>query len=273
MLLISGVVVLSVFPIETIAQGNLLIMPRRVVFEGAKKSADIILGNTGIDTAKYVISMVQMRMKNDGTFEQITTPDSGQYFADKYIRFFPRTVSLAPDESQTVKMQLNKADKLAPGEYRSHIYFRAIPEQKALGETPPLKDSTQVSVRLKPVFGITIPVLIRVGPTSVKVTLSDLSLNMVNDSTTRIKMRFDRSGNISVYGDVTVNYISPLGKVSKVANAKGLAVYTPNTFRFFECNLDKLAGVDYHKGKLVVTYISQSELKTSKLAEAELQLH
>ena len=78
---------------EVMAQGNLLIMPRRVVFEGSKKSEDLTLVNTGRDTAKYVVSIVQMRMKEDGSFDEITQPDSGQYFADKYLRFFPRTVS------------------------------------------------------------------------------------------------------------------------------------------------------------------------------------
>ena len=273
MLFLLGLVILSVFPIESLAQGNLLIMPRRVVFEGAKKSADLILANTGADTAKYVVSIVQMRMKNDGSFEQITNPDSGQYFADKYIRFFPRTVSLAPNESQTVKMQLNKADKLAPGEYRSHIYFRSVPKQTALGEEASSKDTTQLSVKLVPIFGITIPVIVRVGETSVKITLSGLAVEMVNDSVTKIKMRFDRSGNISVYGDLMVDYISSQGKVSHVANVKGIAVYTPNIYRLFQCNLDKAPGVDYHKGKLLVTFTSQSELKPSKLAEAELPLH
>jgi P pilus assembly chaperone PapD len=272
-LFIPGLVLLTVFPGEIMAQGNLLIMPRRVVFEGSKKSADLTLANTGTDTAKYVVSIVQMRMKADGSFEQITAPDSGQLFADKYVRFFPRTVSLAPSESQTIKMQLNKADKLPAGEYRSHIYFRSVPKQTALGEEANPKDTTLVSIKMVPVFGITIPVIIRVGETSAKVTLSDVGLEMVNDTLPRINMKFTRTGNISVYGDITVDYISQQGKVIHVANVKGVAIYTPNTYRGFQCNLERSSGVDYHKGKLQITYISQSELKPSKLAEAEIQLH
>src|SRR5476651_1473462 len=75
----------------TKAQGNLIIMPRRVVFEGAKRTQELNLANTGKDTAKYVISVVEYRMKHDGNFELITQPDSGQNFADKNFRFFPRT--------------------------------------------------------------------------------------------------------------------------------------------------------------------------------------
>ena len=126
------------FSSKASAQGNLLIMPKRVVFEGSKRSEDLSLANIGKDTATYVISFVQFRMKDDGSFEKITDPDSAQNFSDKYLRFFPRTVTLAPNESQTVKVQVTKKDELKPGEYRSHLYFRAIPKQPPLGEKDPL---------------------------------------------------------------------------------------------------------------------------------------
>ena len=67
-------------------------------------------------------------------------PDSGQQFADKYLRFFPRRVTLAPNESQMVKLQMVKTNELQPGEYRSHLYFRAVPKEQPLGESDPKKD-------------------------------------------------------------------------------------------------------------------------------------
>jgi P pilus assembly chaperone PapD len=271
--LFIGTVVTSIFsPQEGMAQGNLLILPRRVVFEGSKKSQELTLANTGADTAKYVVSFVQLRMKEDGAVELITTPDSGQYFSDQYFRFYPRAVTLAPGTSQVVKMQLTKNSKMEPGEYRSHLYFRSVPKDTPLGQDPALKDSSAVTVKLTPIFGITIPAIIRVGECSAKVTLGDLSVNMANDTLTTVKMKFTRSGNISVYGDIAVDYISPAGKTTRVANAKGVAVYTPNTIRTFQCNLDKKEGIDYHKGKLHVTFSAPEDVKASKLAEAELVL-
>lgn len=272
-LLVTGLILLSLFSAkEGTAQGNLLIMPRRVVFEGSKKSQELTLANTGTDTAKYVVSILQMRMKEDGSFEQITAPDSGQLFADKYFRFFPRTVKLPPNQSQVVKMQLVKSAKMASGEYRSHIYFRSVPKDVPLGEEAGQKDTTAVSVRLTPIFGITIPAIIRVGECSAKLSLTDIVFDMYNDSVPRLQMNFIRSGNISVYGDITVNHTSPAGKVTKVAIVKGVAVYTPNILRKFQCNLDKTLGVDYHKGKLKIIYSTPDDVKASKIAEAELLL-
>ncbi|MFA6127959.1 MAG: hypothetical protein WC699_11680 [Bacteroidales bacterium] len=260
------------FSADLMAQGNLLITPRRVVFEGAKKNEELNLANTGSDTATFNVSMVQYRMKEDGAFEEIKEPDPGQFFADKNIRFFPRTVTLAPNESQVVKMQLFRTNELTPGEYRSHIYFRAVPKTTALGAEEVAKDTTTLSVKLVPIFGITIPVIIRVGENSTKVSLSDLNFEIVNDTIPRLNLAFNRTGNMSVYGDIDVFYIPPTGRGQQVGTLRGVAVYTPNPMRRIKMDLVRAQGVDYHTGKLQVTYSAQAEDKKGKFAEAELIL-
>ena len=253
------------------AQGNLLITPRRVVFEGAKRSQELNLANTGSDTAKYNVSIIEYRMNEDGSFTQITTPDEGQNFADKYIRFFPRSVTLAPNEAQVVKMQLIRTNELQPGEYRSHIYFRAVPKQTALGTIEKPKDSTAIGVKLVPIFGITIPVIIHSGESTMKVTLSDLKLEILNDTVPRLQFTFNRTGNMSVYGDILVEHISPHGVKTQVGIVKGIAVYTPNALRKFQMNLDNKAKADYRNGTLKITFSSQ-DTKSEKYTEAELKL-
>lgn len=113
--------VLSILPSAAFAQGDLLITPRRVVFEGSKQSQELTLANTGRDTARYNVSFVQYRMNENGSFEQIEEPDSGQYFADKYLRFFPRSVTLAPGESQVVRMQFRRMPDMKPADRKSVV--------------------------------------------------------------------------------------------------------------------------------------------------------
>ncbi|HEX8313587.1 MAG TPA: hypothetical protein VF609_01260, partial [Flavisolibacter sp.] len=225
-----------------IAQGDLLVTPKRVVFEGSKRSEELNLANIGKDTATFVISFIQIRMKNDGAFEKISEPDSGQLFADKNIRFFPRTVTLAPNEAQTVKVQITKTAQLAAGEYRSHLYFRAVPKEKPLGEKQPEKDSS-ISVRLVPVFGISMPVIIRVGESTADVGFSGTSLELTKDQAPSLKLTLNRTGNMSVYGDLSVNHISSEGKTTPIGSVKGLAVYTPNASRQFRLLLNNTAGI------------------------------
>jgi hypothetical protein len=254
------------------AQGNLLLMPRRIVFEGSKRYEEINLANTGKDTARYVISLMHVRMKEDGSFEEITEPGAGENFADKYIRFFPHSVTLGPDESQVVKIQLNRSNELIAGEYRSHIYFRAIPNAVPLGEKQPVADSG-ISIKLIPVFGISIPVIIRVGEVNTEVSLTDPSVEMAEDTIPVLNMTFLRKGNMSVYGDLSVEYISAQGKTISAGIIKGIAVYTPNPLRHFKLNLEQHPGIDYHSGKLHITYTTPAESKMAKIAETDLVLH
>ncbi|HOO65729.1 MAG: hypothetical protein KDB91_11075 [Bacteroidales bacterium] len=254
------------------AQGDLLITPRRVVFEGNKRSTDISLANIGKDTATYSISLVQIRMTENGGFETITEADEGQQFASPYLRFFPRSVTLKPEEVQTVKIQAVRTGGLAPGEYRSHLYFRATPKEKPLGEEiPKQEEQATISINLVPVFGITIPVIIRVGEPSYNVTLSDPELTFENDTIPRLSFVFNRSGNYSVYGDISVDHVAPDGTVNRVGIAKGIAVYTPNATRKFTFNLFK-GQIDYNNGKLLITYSAPSDVRPEKYAEATLIL-
>jgi hypothetical protein len=263
---------LILFSIKSTAQGDLLLYPKRIVFEGSKKSQTINLANTGKDTVRYLISVVQSRMNEDGVFETISQPDPGQNFADKYFRFFPRNVILGPNEAQSVKIQLINTAGLEPGEYRSHIYFRAEPDKKPLGEIESIKDSASISVNLVAVFGISIPVIIRVGESTTKVSLSDASFSVNKDSIPSLKITFNRTGNMSVYADISVDHISLQGKVTRIGIAKGMALYTPNLLRHFNLALDKNAGIDYHKGRLHIMYTTQADAKSVKIAETELML-
>ena len=268
-----GLITLTLFSsINLMAQGNLMVFPRRVVFEGTKRSQDLNIANTGTDTARYNISIVQYRMKENGEFVEITQPDSGEYFADKYIRFFPRTVVLPPNAAQVVKIQLMKAKDMLPGEYRSHLYFRAVPLEKPLGEKEAPKDTTSISIKIVPIFGITIPVIIHVGESTAKVNITNVSFEMVNDTIPTLNMAFNRTGNMSVYGDITIDYISPRGKVLRVSFIQGMAVYTPNPIRRLKIDVDKALGIDYRRGKFHIVYTSQSDTKPENLAEAELLL-
>lgn len=262
--------VLLVSSMKSIAQGDLLIFPKRIVFDETKKSQSINLSNSGKDTARYIVSFVQIRMKEDGSFENITQPDSNQYFADPYFRIYPRNVILGPGESQVVKVQLQKNNQMVWGEYRSHLYFRAVSNVKPLGEKEIQKDMASISVKLVPVFGITIPIIIRKGDTEAKVSISNLSFQKLNDSIPVIKLDFNRSGNISVYGDIRVNFILPNGKTIKVGEIDGFAVYTPGTLR--KCRIELKKGVDYSNGKLDISYWAPAEDKGGKLAEATLEL-
>ncbi|MEP7252847.1 MAG: hypothetical protein ABI683_10725 [Ginsengibacter sp.] len=269
---LSVLIFLNLFACGSFCQGNLLITPKRVVFDGEKRTEEINLANIGKDTATYTISLMELKMDDEGKFQPANASDSSQHSAERNIRFFPRRVTLGPNEAQSVKIQVIRKNELATGEYRSHLFFRAMENSTPLGEEQgkDKKDSV-ISIRITPLFGITIPVIIRVGESSSKINITNTSLHIEKDSIPVLKMTFIRSGNISTYGDIKVDFISDEGKVTEVGFVKGLAVYTPNSRRNISLVLNTVPGVSYKSGKLNIQYSDESP-RPVKLAEDEIVL-
>jgi hypothetical protein len=162
-------------------------------------------------------------------------------------------------------------DQLSPGEYRSHIYVRAVPMEKPLGDTDVARDTGDISVKLTAIFGLSVPALVRVGENDTKITLTNPVFTAEN-KTPRLSITLNRQGQMSSYGDMTVEHIAPDGQVTQVGIVKGIAVYTPNKARRFRLDLDREHKVDYHTGRLHIAYRTQKEAKVQDAFEAELTL-
>lgn len=255
---------------SVLAQGDLLIFPKRIVFEGRNRVEQVILSNTGKEPATYNISFIQYRMTDTGEFEAINKPDFGQRFATPFLRVFPRRVELAPGESQTVKVQVVNTEKMNDGEYRSHLYFRAEKNNKPLGQDNEVKDSNTITVKLEAVFGISIATIIRKGKSNTSASISNMEYTRDTDANHFLKFDINREGNMSTYGAITVNFISRENKKDEVGKAKGLAVYTPGNVRTVKMQLQKPDGTDFSSGKFEVVYTAD-ESKTI-IAKAGLEL-
>ena len=244
----------SVFTDTIRAQGDLVVFPKRIVFEGNSRIEQVNLVNIGKDSAVYNMSFVDFRMNEHGNFEEIKVPDVGQEFATPYLRVYPRQVKLGPNESQTVKVQLINISKLQVGEYRSHLYFRAVKEGNSLDQYNVKESSTALSVKIDPVFGISIPSIIRKGVSTTVATIS--GLHYEDRSKLGFFMNYDitRTGNMSVYGDITVSYLSSNKKLFEVAKIKGIGVYAPGVLRKNEIALLKPKGVNFEGGEFKITY-------------------
>jgi len=261
------------FSFFTMAQGDLLVTPSRIVFEGNKQKEQLNLLNMGQDTATYSISFVQRSMKEDGSFVTIEKPDSGQMFADPYLRIFPRQVTLAPREPQIILVQYRRKADMAAGEYRSHLYFRSEQNYKPLGMGKSDNDTKLLNVQLVPIFGVSIPIIIRTGEVSVSATLSNLELLPLQGTTQNMKLTINRKGNISTYGDITVQYIPVQGKSVLVATVGGVGVYSNISKRNMVLKLTTTSGLKLGKGKLKVQYTAKGDIKPFVYAEGELEIN
>ncbi len=253
--------------------GSLIVNPKRIVFEGQQRNDMVTLISTGSDSMTYQISMVQMQMDENGTITEIDSAhlDPKELYADKLVRFFPKQVTLGPSQSQTIRLQLLKPSNLAPGEYRSFLYFRPVKrarEIKALADT-----SKRMHLDVTTVFGIAIPIIVRHATTPAVASLGGMKIGF--DPKTKLSTvdaTLYRSGTQSLYGMLIAKWVNARGVETVLSVAKGVAVYYPNTLRKFSLPLDVPKGMTLTNGKLIVEYQTYSPEATKETVQASSEL-
>jgi hypothetical protein len=248
-----------------------MVLPTRVVFSDKQRSAELTLINTGKKAATYRISFIHLRMDEVGSLGPVTTQIPGEQFADDLVRFSPRQIVLEPRVSQTVRLQLRKPADLAHGEYRSHLQFRAIDNESSSVDDP--EPATGLDIRLKPVYGVSIAVVVRNGELESSTTVSDIQLQPATDkSLPKLQAKFNRVGNASVYGDVEVSFSPKSGKSQVIGNLNGVAVYTPNPDRLVLVPLQLPDGLVLEKGQISIVYKQKTDDGGATLASGTLEL-
>lgn len=215
-------------------RAELMVTPARIVMEGTQRATQIDLINTGDVETTYRVSVVNRRMTETGAFVPTGNPAPDERFADQMIRFSPKQVVLAPGEGQSVRLMVRRPANMEPGEYRTHLLLQALPRVPPANEQP--DETSGFNIQLTPVYGVTIPIIVRYGATSASVIIQDAHVDRV--TTPAVVVDLVRSGNRSVYGDITAYHVSPKGGQTVVGIVKGLAVYTPNRLRQMRLPLD-----------------------------------
>jgi P pilus assembly chaperone PapD len=253
---------------------DLLVTPTRVLFEGNMPTTELALVNRSDKAHTYAISFVQCRMSENGEIKEIekgTPADPNDRFADTFVRFTPRRVILEPRQVQMVRMMLRKPSDLADGEYRSHLSFRLIPTAESA--VKPDSVTRGIQIKLVPIYGVTIPVIVRHGSLSATARLSGLHIDSKgNQGKPALALTIEREGTRSTYGDIEALWKAPGSKELSVALIKGIAVYTPNAKRTMIVALTTPKGVEIRGGELTVRYTGQENGAERLLAESRIAI-
>ncbi|MFV0643479.1 MAG: molecular chaperone [Sphingomonadaceae bacterium] len=220
-MLLLPVLLSGFIPVCASAQGDLLIAPTRVVMDG-RRSTEVILSNIGADEAVYRIELTLRRMNSDGSLSEI--PEGEETDAEKQalemIRYAPRRMTLPPGQPQAVRISARPPADMPDGEYRVHMSFKAIPRPRPL--TAEDSGTNGVSVRLIPVYGVTIPVIVRKGPVEADITLSEARIARSGKGGDELHFHLTRSGTASAYGEIAV--MKP-DSTEILYSVRGLAIY------------------------------------------------
>jgi fimbrial chaperone protein len=254
---------------------ELSLFPTRIVLERNQRAAQVELVNRGSEPETYRIGLVNRRMTETGEIVPADHAQPDEKFAEEMLRFSPRQVTIPPGGSQTVRILLRKPADLAPGEYRSHLQFDRVEDTAASSsiEAAGKPAGNEIGVVIKALVGASIPVIVRHGDTDAKVSLSDLSLIPASGQDgPLLAMHMNRSGNRSVYGDLSVTITPAGGKPVEVAKAGGVAVYVPNTVRRATMPLQIPQNLNLAGATLQLSYRERPEAGARLMAEATLKL-
>ena len=240
--------------------GDLLVAPTRIVLDG-RKGAEIILNNIGDEPATYRVSVEFRRMTETGDLVDVTTPSEPELKTQDMIVYAPRKVTLAPRQPQSIHLIARPPQGLPDGEYRVHLLFRAIPPATPVVQTAG-EEPKGVQFKLTPVYGVTIPVIVRLGNLQAQAGIADVHLeNKANGPA--VGLDLVRSGSRSTYGEVRV---LKAGIKEPIAISKGIAIYTEVAKRHVSVPV-----ADAYKavasGPVTVEYIETFDDGTQLLAE------
>ena len=245
------------------AAGDLLVAPTRVVLDG-NRGTEVILNNIDSQPATYRVSLEVRRMNASGNLDEIAPEkaSAAEQQALGMITYAPRRVELAPNQPQAIRIGVRAPADLPDGEYRVHMLFRAIPDAKPVTETT--SANSGLSIALTPIYGVTIPVIIRKGALKATAAIGDARIDR-SSGQPELALSLSRDGARSTYGRIRV--LKP-GKSTPVFEVRGVAVYPEVTKRSVSFPLDPQVAAAL-VGPATVQYVEEPEAGGRVIAETQ----
>lgn len=257
-----------VLPAAASADGDLLVAPTRVVLDGPR-GAEVVLNNIGSEPATYRISLEIKRMRDDGSLEEIDVANATpaeRAMLDMLV-YSPRRVTLPPNQPQTIRLGVRPAEGLADGEYRAHLLFRAVRDPVPVARDPNAPPPSGVSISLTPIYGVTIPVIVRQGSLTATAALANPRI-VTRGSEHALQFDLSKQGNRSIYGEVQV--IRP-GVSQPLISARGVAIYPEINQRVVTLPLTAEQATAL-RGPIIIRYVEDRDTGGATLAEVSGEL-
>lgn len=175
------------------------VLPKRLIFEPGTRTAMVTLINRSNQTYTYRMGWEDLVYTDEGVKRidegaQRVTPA-----ASDFVRFAPRQVVLAPGESQSIRVLLQRPANLAAGEYRSHFLFQR--QAEVLTHQTAGDNNQGVALNIQFAMGISIPIIVRAGEGEPEVSIIQASIHQTPENQ-QLHLQLARSGAYSSYADI-----------------------------------------------------------------------
>jgi len=201
------------FNCVALAAQGVMVAPHAVFIDHRLRSGSVLLYNPGTEPVEVTISTIFGYPVTDSTgaitLRTVDAPDSTLPSALAWIQAFPRRLTVAPRERQTVRLLARPPAGLADGEY----WLRMVIAAQA-GRVPisGVTDTTAIQVGLTLEVRTIIGVNYRKGPVTTGLALSQLRAQIVADSLIT-RARLERRGNAAFIGTIRQTLLDSVGRV------------------------------------------------------------
>jgi hypothetical protein len=205
------------------AQG-VMVAPHAVYIDHRVRSGSVLLYNPGTEPVEVTISTLfgypATNEKGEIVLRTVDAPDSTLPSALAWIQAFPRRLTVAPLERQTVRLLARPPVGLADGEYWVRLQIAA----KA-GQVPivGVSDTTAIQVGLTLEVRTIIGIAYRKGPVNTHVVLSNVRAQLLGDTLVTWS-KLVRQGNAAFVGTVRGTLVDSTG-ATRASFATPLGVY------------------------------------------------
>ena len=204
---------LVVFASASLAAQGVMVAPHAVFIDHSRGSGSVLLYNPGTEPVEVSISTIFGYPTTDSSgnikLNTIENPDSTVPSALAWVQAFPRRLTVAPKERQTVRLLARPPVGLADGEYWLRLVIAA---QAGTVPITGVSDTTAIQVGLKLEVRTIIGVNYRKGAVMTGVALSNLRAQVVGDSVIT-RARLERRGNAAFIGMIRETIVDSTGAV------------------------------------------------------------
>jgi hypothetical protein len=221
MMPVAGIVFLLALGASSLRAQGVMVAPHAVFIDHRTRSGSVLLYNPGTEPVEVTISTIFGYPVTDslGAIKLDTLLADSSVSALAWIQAFPRRLTVAPRERQTVRLLARPPASLTDGEYWVRLVIAA-----QAGRVPitGVTDTNAIKIGLTLEVRTIIGVNYRKGAVNTGVTLSQVRVQVVGDSLIT-RSRLERRGNAAFVGTIRETLVDSAGVVRAqvVDNGRG----------------------------------------------------
>jgi len=217
--------------------GAVFVSPNRVFFDENQRATRIILLNKSEKTVTVSFGWDHLVMRDGGALKRLAEGESypGYKPISEYVKYSPRRVVLRPQQSQKIRLIVQKPADLPPGEYRTHFRIMSQPVEGTEDVQQEGEDRLQLEFRMK--VSKSIPLILWVGETNVDIKYDGHEI--VNlDRGKAVRFKFQNNSTRTIYTEIIFECPDQNGELVRISRAAP-RFYPEANYAFVNVNIER----------------------------------